>query len=145
MKGPQRSQAERQSQNPVIQSGFLHMAESFSFLCQILKAIQARVSDQPNKLKVYVHTMNLNVTILYFLYIMYRLQFSWLRTYIIFQYLAISFRPAVQRSWKYCCDLILLSICQRSKVLLLRSRLSVKYAIEGGRRLQVTRWNGNND
>ena len=81
------------------------MAESFSFLCQILNATQARVSDQPNKLKVYVHTMNLNVTILYFLYIMYRLQFSWLRTYIIFQYLAISFRPAVQRSWKDCCDL----------------------------------------
>ena len=47
------------------------MAESFSFLCQILNANQARVSDQPNKLKVYVHTMNLNVTILYFLYIGY--------------------------------------------------------------------------
>ena len=53
MKCPQRSQAERQSQNPVIQSGFLHIAESFSFLCQILNATQARVSDQPNKLKVF--------------------------------------------------------------------------------------------
>ena len=34
-----------------------------------------RVSDQPNKLKVYVHSMNLSVTILSFLYIIYRLQF----------------------------------------------------------------------
>ena len=103
MKGPQRSQAERQS-SAVIQSGFLHMAESFSFLCRILNATQARVSDQPNKLKVYVHTINMNVRILYFLYIIYRLQFSWLRTNI-YQYLAISSRPAVQRSWNDCCDL----------------------------------------
>ena len=36
--------------------------------------------------------------------LIYRLQFSWLHTNI-YQYLAISFRPSVQRSWRDCCNL----------------------------------------
>ena len=52
---------------------------------------------------LFVHTMYLNVRILYFLCI-YRLQFTCLQTNI-YQYLAISFQPSVQRSWRDCCDL----------------------------------------
>ena len=52
---------------------------------------------------LFIHTMYLNVRILYSSYI-YRLQFTWLQTNI-YLYLGISFRPAVQRSWKDCCDL----------------------------------------